>query len=535
MRTILVTTILMFSGFWASTQNLEAQYEHEDVSEQLNKFNQFYQFLNFSYVDTINNSRLIEEAIKNVLSELDPHSSYVTAEDMKGVEESFGGSFSGIGVEFDVINDTLIVVNPVSGGPAESVGVLPSDRIVVVDSVDVIGTTRTEVPKFLRGEKGSVVDIEVVRRGESERLHFSIVRDDIPLNTVDVAYEIRPGVGYVRINRFANTTNDELQAALVGFGEFESLILDLRGNGGGLLDQAILVSENFLQGNLKIVSIEGRSAPARNFKSKADGKYLTQNLIVLIDESSASASEIVAGTIQDWDRGLVIGRRSFGKGLVQRQFKLIDGSAVRVTIARYHTPTGRAIQRPFIKGDRADYYAKLNSRFENGYVDSLSKIDSLRYTTLRAKRDVYAGGGIYPDIYVDIDTTGHSIYWANLLRKGVMTEFVISYLDSNRKRLERSYKTFESFEKKFEVSDKMIEKLMELGESKGVERSEEQMKVSVSYIKLHLKAMLASRLWSLGEFYKIRHDDDNVLLEALDIIENWSSKEVTKSISGFKE
>ncbi len=533
MRTISITTLLIFSFFYALAQSGDPRQNSKDLNEQLKKFNQFYHFLNYSYVDTINNSKLIEDAIKKVLSELDPHSSYVNAEDMKGVEESFGGSFSGIGVEFDVLSDTLIVVNALSGGPAESVGVMPNDRIVVIDGVDVVGIKRNDVSKYLRGVKGTTVDIEVLRRGEDQRLLFSIVRDDIPLNTVDGAYKISSKIGYVKINRFAATTNDELLAALESFGEFESLILDLRGNGGGFLEQAVLVSENFLEENLKIVSIEGREPLSKNIKSKKDGKYLTQNIIVLIDESSASASEIVAGTIQDWDRGVIVGRRSFGKGLVQRQFKLVDGSAVRVTIAKYHTPTGRVIQRPFTKGDSKAYYDALNKRFKKGYVDSVSNIDSLRYKTLRAKRDVYAGGGIFPDVYIDFDTTGHTIYWANLVRKGVINEFVISYMDSHRKELKNEYRSFKSYSRKFEVSDEMLEELMTLGETRGVKRDEKQMEISSSDIKSQLKAMLAFRLWSLNEYYKLRSLDDSVMIKALDILENWDDEDITKSISGF--
>ncbi len=533
MRTISITTLLIFSFFYALAQGSDTRQGRNEVEEQLKKFNQFYQFLNYSYVDSINNSALIEDAIKKVLSQLDPHSVYVNAEDMKGVEESFEGSFSGIGVEFNVMNDTLIVVNPVSGGPSEGVGIMPNDKIIGINGENVIGIKRNEVAKYLRGKKGSSVEIQVLRRGESEVLNFRIIRDDIPINTIDVAYEIAPNVGYIKMNRFASTTNDELIVALESLGEFESLILDLRGNGGGFLDQSIKVCENFLEENLSVVSIEGRSTPSINMKTKKDGDYLTQDIIVLIDESSASASEIVAGTIQDWDRGLIIGRRSFGKGLVQRQFKLVDGSAVRVTIARYHTPTGRAIQRPFIKGNSSDYFDALNSRFKKGYVDSINIVDSLKFKTLRAKRDVYAGGGIYPDVYVEFDTIGSTKYWASLIRKGVINEFVISYMYTHRKDILKSYKTFKSFDRKFEVTDDIIEELVALGESKDIERNTEQLEVSRSHIKMQLKAMFAYRLWSLNEYYKIRNRNDIVVIKALDILDNWDDNDITKTISGF--
>lgn len=533
MRTISITTLLIISLFSLSAQNIETKEEHQEMHNEIQKFNQFYHFLNASYVDTINNSRLIEAAIKQVLFELDPHSAYISADDMKGVEESFDGSFSGIGVEFNILNDTLIVVNTISGGPSESIGVMPNDKIVAIDGKDVIGIKQTEVPKYLRGPKGSVVEIEIERRGESERLYFRIVRDNIPLNTVDAAYKISPEIGYVRINRFANTTSSELTAALESFGEFNSLILDLRGNGGGLLEQSALVSENFLPQGAVIVSTEGRLVPSMDLKARKNGEYIKENIIVLIDESSASASEIVAGAIQDWDRGVIIGRRSFGKGLVQRQFKLQDGSAARVTIARYHTPTGRVIQRPFVKGDKDGYYEALNKRFEKGHVDSLSKIDSLRYKTLREQRDVYAGGGIYPDIYVDIDTTGYTKYWANLVRRGVINEYVILYMDRHRADLTKSYKTFNDYERKFKVSNKMIGELVDLGETKGINRDEEAMKISEADIKLQLKAIIAQKLWSMNEYFRVRNNTDNVVIKAKEVFKDWGKDDITKSISGF--
>jgi len=300
-----------------------------------------------------------------MLEELDPHSAYIGAEEMKGVQESFDGEFSGIGVEFNVLRDTEIVVNTIAGGPAERVGVRANDRIVRIDTLDAVGMSRTDVPKHLRGKTGTKVGIDVVRHGTPGQLHFVIVRDKIPLNTVDASYLAGEGIGYIKVNRFGRTTMDEFTEAYRKLGRPEGLILDLRGNGGGLLEQAIGMAGFFLPRGAVIVSTEGRAVPASSFRAQTNGEDLKGRLVVLIDESSASASEIVAGAVQDWDRGVVVGRPSFGKGLVQRQIGLSDGSAVRITVARYHTPSGRVIQRPYEKGKRREYYLDHLRRYDD--------------------------------------------------------------------------------------------------------------------------------------------------------------------------
>ena len=322
--------------------------------QQFRKLMQVYRYLNGLYVDEVEMEPVVEGAIRGMLEELDPHSAYLDAEEMKGVEESFDGEFSGIGVEFNVLRDTVIVVNTIAGGPAERVGVRANDRIVRIDTLPAVGMTRTEVPRHLRGRTGSKVEIDVVRHGTPEPLHFVIVRDRIPLNTVDAAYLTPEGIGYIKVNRFGRTTMEEFTKAYRELGRPERLILDLRGNGGGLLEQAIGMAGFFLPRGAQIVSTEGRAVPASVFRAPSNGEDLKGRLVVLIDESSASASEIVAGAIQDWDRGVIVGRPSFGKGLVQRQIGLPDGSAVRITVARYHTPSGRVIQRPYEKGNRRE-------------------------------------------------------------------------------------------------------------------------------------------------------------------------------------
>ena len=344
--------LLFFTALFA----LPLAAQETGAAQQLRKLMQVYRYLDGLYVDEVEMGPLVESAIEGMLEELDPHSAYIGAEDMKGVQESFDGEFSGIGIEFNVLRDTVIVVNTIVGGPAERVGVMPNDRIVRIDTLDAVGFKQTDVPKHLRGKTGTRVEIDVVRHGEPAPLHFVIVRDKIPLNTVDAAYMAADGVGYIKVNRFGRTTMSEFREAFDKLGRPQSLILDLRGNGGGLLEQAVEMAGFFLPRGALVVSTEGRAVPPMSLRNPHDGEAPDGPLAVLIDENSASASEIVAGAVQDWDRGVVVGRPSFGKGLVQRQIGLGDGSAVRITVARYHTPSGRVIQRPYEKGKRREYY-----------------------------------------------------------------------------------------------------------------------------------------------------------------------------------
>lgn len=402
--------------------------QNEDDARQFQKLAQVFRYLSGLYVDEVEMKPVVEGAITGMLEELDPHSAYIGAEEMKGVQESFDGEFSGIGVEFNVLRDTVIVVNTIAGGPAERVGVRANDRIVRIDTLDAVGMSRTDVPKHLRGKTGTKVGIDVVRHGTPGRLHFVIVRDKIPLNTVDASYLAGEGIGYIKVNRFGRTTMDEFTEAYRKLGRPEGLILDLRGNGGGLLEQAIGMAGFFLPRGAVIVSTEGRAVPASSFRAQTNGEDLKGRLVVLIDESSASASEIVAGAVQDWDRGVVVGRPSFGKGLVQRQIGLSDGSAVRITVARYHTPSGRVIQRPYEKGKRREYYLDHLRRYDDAARDSLDAA-APAYRTLRTGRTVYGGGGIRPDILVEADTAGFSNYYGELIRRGIVADFVGDWLD----------------------------------------------------------------------------------------------------------
>jgi len=487
---------------------------------QQQKLNQVYRYLDRIYVDQVDMAPLVEEAIRGMLEQLDPHSVYLDADEMRAAKESFDGEFSGIGVEFNLLKDTVIVVNTIVGGPAERVGVLPNDRIVRIDTVNAVGMSRADVPKYLRGATGTKVAIDVVRRGEAAPLHFEIVRDKIPLNTVDAAYRPAEGIGYVKVNRFGRTTLTEFREAMRRLGKIDGLILDLRGNGGGLMEQAVGMAEYFLPHGATIVSTEGRAVPSSRFAARKDGEFLRGNLVVLVDENSASASEIVAGAIQDWDRGVIVGRPSFGKGLVQRQAPLSDGSAVRITIARYHTPSGRVIQRPYENGEKEAYYRAHRARYESS-ADTIAA-DAPLYRTLRSHRKVYGGGGIRPDVLIEADTAIYSARFMELFRRGIVNEFVLSHMDTHRERLERSYPDFEAFERDFEITDTILEQLTAWGRQRGVESDEEGFGSSAPLIRGHLKALFAQRLFGTDAFYRVMNrTGDPVFERAVAMLGDW--------------
>ena len=490
--------------------------QNEDDARQFQKLAQVFRYLSGLYVDEVEMKPVVEGAITGMLEELDPHSAYIGAEEMKGVQESFDGEFSGIGVEFNVLRDTVIVVNTIAGGPAERVGVRANDRIVRIDTLDAVGMSRTDVPKHLRGKTSTKVGIDVVRHGTPGRLHFVIVRDKIPLNTVDASYLAGEGIGYIKVNRFGRTTMDEFTEAYRKLGRPEGLILDLRGNGGGLLEQAIGMAGFFLPRGAVIVSTEGRAVPASSFRAQTNGEDLKGRLVVLIDESSASASEIVAGAVQDWDRGVVVGRPSFGKGLVQRQIGLSDGSAVRITVARYHTPSGRVIQRPYEKGKRREYYLDHLRRYDDAARDSLDAA-APAYRTLRTGRTVYGGGGIRPDILVEADTAGFSNYYGELIRRGIVADFV-----GSRDSLSRRYASFEAFDAGYTPSDEVLERLTALGESRGVKFDAEGFAVSEPLVRMQLKALAAQRLFGTGAYFRVINPAASpAYARAVAILEDW--------------
>lgn len=476
------------------------------------------------YVDETNPDKLVESAIIGMLEELDPHSTYSNAEEVKKMNEPLQGNFDGIGIQFNMAEDTLFVIQPVSGGPSEKVGIRAGDRIVMVNDTLIAGVKMStdDITRRLKGPKGTKVDVKVVRRGVNELLSFTIKRDKIPVYSLDASYMITPKIGYIKINRFGATTYDEFMdalASLKGQG-MQDLILDLQGNGGGYLNAAIDIANEFLgQGEL-IVYTEGRRNPRREFFAKGNGKHQNGKLVVLVDEYSASASEIVAGAVQDWDRGMVVGRRSFGKGLVQRPIDLPDGSMIRLTVARYYTPAGRCIQKPYESIEQ--YNADLIERYNRGEMmsaDSIHFPDSLKCSTLKKGRTVYGGGGIMPDYFVPVDTTLFTKYHSQLSNKGVLLKVHFQWIDAYREEWTKKYDDYAVFCKKFELDEAMMQQLIEEGEKDGVKFDEEQYKKSEPLIKLQMKALIARDLWNMNEYYHTINVVNESVNKAVELLE----------------
>ena len=498
----------------------------QTVKHQAVKYQNLLALIDAFYVDTVNIEKLTEDAIVKVLAELDPHSIYISKDEIKDMNEPLQGSFSGIGIQFNILRDTLMVVTTVPGGPSEKVGLRSGDRIVQIDEENVasIGLKNTDVHKKLRGEKGTIVTIKVKRKKEKDLLEFVITRDKIPLHSLDAAYMVNNEIGYIKLNRFSATTVDEFMEALIDLKgkDMKDLILDLRGNGGGFMTAAIEIVDQFIGPNKLIVYTKGLATPRRENISTEKGIFKEGRVVVLLDESSASASEIVSGAVQDWDRGVIIGRRTFGKGLVQRQFPLSDGSMIRLTTAHYYTPTGRCIQKPYENGVK-DYHMDILKRFKSGEMitaDSIHFPDSLKYSTLEKKRTVYGGGGIMPDIFVPIDTTANFKYFNLLVRKNVIYPYVVNYMDKNMEDLRKEYPDFKSFEEKFEVNDEMMDEIVAMGEKEGVEKNEEDYNAVVDDIKLHVKALLAGDLWKRTEYFKIVNKKNQFVNKAIEVLVN---------------
>lgn len=442
------------------------------------------------------------------------------------MNEPLQGNFEGIGISFNIFQDTLLVTTIIPGGPSEKVGLHAGDRIVEVDGKNIAGKgiKNTDVLDMLRGEKGTTVEVKVLRRNVSEILDFTIIRDKIPIYSLDASYMLNKTTGYIRLNKFSATTTEEFTEAMNELQslKIQNLILDLRGNGGGYLKSAIEISDQFLDNEKMIVYTNGLNDPRREYKATSTGAFEEGNLVILVDEASASASEIVSGAVQDWDRGLIIGRRSFGKGLVQKPYFLSDGSMVRLTTAHYYTPSGRNIQKPYEKGVD-DYRRDYLDRLSTGQLfsaDSITLSDSLKFKTLVYGRDVYGGGGVMPDVFIPMDTSAYYRYYNRLRRNNVVYNFVLDYIDKNRNELLKKYGDFEAFNKKFEVTGEMVEKIVAGGEKEGIERDEESLAFTLNTMKKEIKAFIARDIFSRNEFYKIFYEDDEAILKALEIIEN---------------
>lgn len=548
--TTLVLAIMVLSS------SLMGQRNENKVREQSLKYNYFLAYLNRYYVDTVNIRKVTEDAIIKVLGELDPHSVYIPKEEVEEMNAPLRGGFFGVGIQFNIVKDTLRVVQVLAGGPAEKVGLNAGDRIVEVDGEKItnVKLTNSQVQKYLKGEKGTIVKLKVLRK--SDYMDFRIVRDKIPIHSVEAAYMIDDKIGYINISRFSANTLEEFEDAVRKLRKqgMQDLILDLVRNGGGFLGAATGVADHFLDANKLIVYTEGVDG-RRNTYSSSAGYFKEGRLVVLIDQNSASSSEIVSGAVQDWDRGIIVGRRSFGKGLVQGQFPFQDSSMMRLTTAYYYTPSGRCIQKPY-KGGLLNYEMEVYDRYKTGELvdaDKMKVNDSLKYYTKINRRVVYGGGGIIPDIFVPLDTTVNYIYSNNLVASGVVREFVSDYLDKNRNDIKRKYKTGDEYLKGFKVTDKMIDEIVKEGKKKGIEpvalyriskqkakklskkeidritdikknkptTAEEKaaynefIKPVISILKTNIKANIAIDMWDTTTMFKVYNEDSDILTKAI--------------------
>jgi carboxyl-terminal processing protease len=507
------------------------------LNEATTKIGRTLGLINSYYVDSTDLGALADKAIIEILKNLDPHSTYISAKDVKEMNEPLNGNFEGIGIQFNLLHDTIIIIEPIAGGPSEKVGVKAGDKILTIDNQKVtgIGMSTTGVRNRLMGAKGTTVYISVLRKGVKDNLDFTIIRDKIPIYSLDASYMLNKETGYIKLNKFAATTEKEFSDAVAALKKknMQNLILDLRGNGGGYMMAATSLADKFFPDQKLLVYLSGIKTPRQDHKSSGNGVLSSARVVVLTDEGSASASEILAGALQDWDRAVIMGRRTFGKGLVQNGFYLNDGSMIRLTIARYYTPSGRSIQSTYQDGyDK--YMENFYKRFTDGEMisaDSTHFLDSLKYQTLINKRTVYGGGGIMPDVFLAIDTSYNSSYLRKLAAKNIINSFVLEYFDKNRTTLNNTYKTFDEFNRKFSYTPDDIKAFIAKGESEGVPYDEAQFNISKDEILLIMKGLIASNIWKINEYYQIINKNDNVIDKALTVI---SDSKSYNTILGYK-
>ena len=479
------------------------------------------------YVDSVNEKKLVEDAIRGMLEKLDPHSSYSTPKEVKQMNEPLNGSFEGIGIQFNMMEDTLVVIQTITKGPSEKAGLLPGDRIVSVADTAIAGVkmSREDIMGRLRGPKGTVARLGVVRPGIKDLLRFNVTRDKIPVKSIDAAYMVRPEVGVIRIGSFGATTYHEFLEAFYKLKDsgMKDLVLDLQGNGGGYLQAAADIASEFLKEGDLIVYTEGRCVPRRDYTAQSGAVLPNGRVVVLVDEYTASAAEIVTGAIQDHDRGMVVGRRTFGKGLVQRPIDLPDGSMIRLTIAHYYTPSGRCIQKPYEKGKQKDYAMDVANRLKKGELtnkDSIHFADSLKYYTLKEHRTVYGGGGIMPDYFIPLDTTRYTRLHRELAAKSIIITQNLRYMDKERKHLLKSYPTFADFKQQYEIPQSLIDKIMKEGEKQNIKpRDDNELQQTLPYLCLQLKALIARDLWDMSEYYSIINEDSEFMKKALELLQ----------------
>lgn len=522
----LLFSLALIAGILIGVQLLpKAEQRSKIFSVDFSKYSKVSDVLGYimrDWVDTVNLQSLEDDAIVNILKNLDPHSQYIPAAQFDEVAAHLEGNFEGIGVQFRIEKDTVLVVSPIAGGPSEKVGIRAGDRIVVVDGDTIagIGVSNQEVMRRLKGPKNTKVNVGIFRRGEISLLDFSITRGVIPTYSLDIAYMVDDDIGYVKLNKFSATTHNEFNTALKELKNkgMSKMILDLRNNSGGYLQAAISVSDEFLADRKLIVYTEGRSRPRSYAYASRRGSLLQEEIVVLIDEGSASASEIVAGAIQDNDRGTIIGRRSFGKGLVQEQINLFDGSALRLTTAKYFTPTGRSIQKPWVNGDD-NYFKEYHQRFVNGEVfhaDSIHFDDSLKFVTPGGKI-VYGGGGIMPDIFIPIETGEHLAYYNRLVNRGVIFDFAFEYTDANRESLNK-FTDYKKFGKEFIITQTMFDDLVAFAQANGIEPDQDGIEAMREDIKILLKALIGRNILDNEGFYPVYHLRDNIFNQAVKIL-----------------
>ena len=513
-----VLLTLLVAGVWAQTVRL-------GKDSPLRKLQIAEYAINTFYVDTVNESKLVEDGIRGMLNSLDPHSSYSTPEEVKAMNEPLEGNFDGIGVQFNMVDDTLLVIQTVKKGPSEKVGILAGDRIVRVNDTLIAGVKmdRNKIMKKLRGPKGTQVKLGIVRRGVPGEMVFHVVRDKIPVNTLQAAYMIAPGIGYIAFDSFGATTHEEVVKALKELQAkgMKKLIIDLQDNGGGYLQAAVNITNEFLQKGQEIVYTKGRIAPRQDEKAKGNGMFKNGQIAVLVNEYTASAAEIVSGALQDWDRATIIGRRTFGKGLVQRPFDLPDGSMIRLTIAHYYTPSGRCIQKPYKKGDKEDYEKDIWNRYLHGEFTNLDSIHldkSLKYKTLVKGRTVYGGGGIMPDVFIPLDTLRYTKLHRAIISRNYLLENTIRYTDNHRKELKAEYKTFADFNKKYTVPQALLDTIFNQARKAKVKFTDEEYKKTIPTISLQIKALIARDIWDMNEYYTIMNTVNPAVEKALEVL-----------------
>lgn len=520
--TFLASLLLLLAGTswsFAQSRNKDADI---DVT-QIRKLQMAQLAVTQLYVDSVNQKKLVEDAIKGMLDKLDPHSSYSNPEETKKMNEPLEGNFEGIGVQFNILTDTLVVVQTIKKGPSEKVGILNGDRIISVDGRAIAGVKMPQdsIVKLLRGPKGTKVRLGVVRRGAAGVLYFVVTRDKIPMNTVEATYMIAPGVGYIRFDRFGATTGDEVEKALQTLKKqgMKDLILDLQSNGGGYLGAAVDVASQFLRPGSLVVYTQGRNQPKQVLKAEGGGLFRQGRIVVLVDEFSASAAEIVTGALQDYDRALVVGRRTFGKGLVQRPIDLPDGSMIRLTTSHYYTPSGRCIQKPYEKGKKEEYAQDLEQRYTHGellHKDSIRLDSSQVYHTLIDKRIVYGGGGVMPDVFVPIDTAQITKFHIALRRNNLINEATLRYIDNHRKALRQQYKTFDQFEREFTVPQSLIDEIVAAGKAKKITpKDDKELAETIEDLRFSLKSIFINGLFESSDFYHFVNQKNNIVQEAL--------------------